>query len=561
MSTFPNKIKVIDDTLLWEDTLEQSFFQACQWLELCGKNGIIQNPEKFIFGADTVEFSGFEVSLDNVRPCKKTLQAIMDFPTPKNTTNICSWFGLINQVSYTFSMTDRMQPFRDLLKPKTMFYWDDHLQALFEESKLTIVNEIRNGIQIFDKSKATCLATDWSKNGLGFWLFQKHCQCQNTKPFCCKTGWKVVLVGSRFTHAAESRYAPIEGEALTVAYALDKASHFVLGCENLIVAVDHKPLLGLFGNRSLENIPNNRLRNIKEKTLRYRFTMRHIPGGKNLASDSISRHPTGCQQPNKTHLPDDIASVELHHPTIPAYQIFSTNNDVTQLMDHDMEDGLRLEAIATVDSIAAVTWDAVQEATNSDNDMMTLMEFIESGFPTDSQDLPSAIQVYHQFRDQLSTVDGVVLYKDRIVIPPSLRGIILKALHSAHQGVTSMTARAESSVFWPGITPAIHNTRSRCNHCNRIAPSQPNAPPTPLVYQEYPFQFVCSDFFHYKGHYYLVSVDRYSNWPIVEKVSEGVSSLRCTFVTYGIPDELSSDGGPEFTSAVTTRFLANFEFE
>ena len=58
-----------------------------------------------------------------------------------------------------------------------------------------------------------------------------------------------------------------------------------------------------------------------------------------------------------------------------------------------MEDGLRLAAIATVDSIAAVTWDAVQEATNSDNDMMTLMEFIESGFPTHSQDLPSAIQV------------------------------------------------------------------------------------------------------------------------------------------------------------------------
>ena len=226
--------------------------------------------------------------------------AIMDFPTPKNTTDVRSWFGLINQISYTFSKTDMMQPFHDLLKPKTMFHWDDRLQALFEESKLTIVNEIRNGIQIFDKSKATCLAADWSKNGLGFWLFQKHCQCQNTKPFCCKTGWKVVLVGSRFTHAAESRYAPIEGEALTVAYALDKARHFVLGCENLIVAVDHKPLLGLFGNRSLKNIPNNRLRNIKEKTLRYRFTMRHIPGGKNLASDSISRHPTGCQQPNKT---------------------------------------------------------------------------------------------------------------------------------------------------------------------------------------------------------------------------------------------------------------------
>ena len=74
------------------------------------------------------------------------------------------------------------------------------------------------------------------------------------EPFCCRTGWKITLVGSRFTHAAESRYAPVEGEALAVADALDKARFFVLGCSNLIIAVDHKPLLKVFGDRSLEEI-------------------------------------------------------------------------------------------------------------------------------------------------------------------------------------------------------------------------------------------------------------------------------------------------------------------
>lgn len=80
-------------------------------------------------------------------------------------------------------------------------------------------------------------------------------------------------MGSRFTHAAESRYAPIEGEALAVADALDKARHFVLGCKDLTIAVDHRPLLKIFGDRSLDNINNTRLRNLKEKTLRYRFKM------------------------------------------------------------------------------------------------------------------------------------------------------------------------------------------------------------------------------------------------------------------------------------------------
>ena len=152
------------------------------------------------------------------------------------------------------------------------------MNALFEESKTVIVSSIQEGVEIFDKSRPTCLATDWSKNGLGYWLLQKHCQCPSSSPFCCKTGWRITLVGSRFTSGAESRYAPIEGEALAVVDALDKARHFVLGCSNLIIAVDHKPLLKVFSNRSLDDIPKPRLRNLKEKSLRYRFRLVHVPG-------------------------------------------------------------------------------------------------------------------------------------------------------------------------------------------------------------------------------------------------------------------------------------------
>ena len=262
VSNFHNQIKVIDDALLWSDTLEGCFFRTCEWLDICGKNGIIQNPSKFVFGSDTVEFSGFEINPTNVRPSPNMMKATADFQTPKNITDIRSWFGLVNQVTYAFSMTDKMAPFRELFKPTSTFYWDDELDRLFASSKHKIIEEIALGVRIFDKSKLTCIATDWSKTGIGFWLFQKHCECSGMTLFCCHEGWKVVLVGSRFTHPAESRYAPVEGEALAVADALDKARHFVLGCQDLVVAVDHKPLLGLFTNRSLENIPNNRLRNL-----------------------------------------------------------------------------------------------------------------------------------------------------------------------------------------------------------------------------------------------------------------------------------------------------------
>ena len=309
VSDVPDKTKCIDDTLLWATDLEASFHQATKWLDLCGRSGITLNPEKFIFGADTVEFAGFEVTRESVRPSQKYLCAIGSFPTPQNITDIRSWFGLINQVAYTFSMTERMSPFRSLLKPDTPFQWDDTLHKLFEESKTVILDEICKGVKTFDKTKPTCLVTDWSKDGIGFWLLQKHCHCQTTpasKPFCCHTSWQIVLVGSCFTHSAESRYRPIEGEALAVADALDRTRYFVLGCKDLTVVVDHKPLLGILGNRSLGAISNPRLRNLKEKTLRYQLKMMYIPGAKNKASDCMSRRPSGTHDPERPYLEDDV---------------------------------------------------------------------------------------------------------------------------------------------------------------------------------------------------------------------------------------------------------------
>ena len=74
--------KCIDDTLMWSDDLKESFFQAVKWLDICGNNGIILNPEKFQFGKSTVEFAGFEITPTTVRPCARYLEAIQHFITP-----------------------------------------------------------------------------------------------------------------------------------------------------------------------------------------------------------------------------------------------------------------------------------------------------------------------------------------------------------------------------------------------------------------------------------------------------------------------------------------------
>ena len=78
--------------VLWEDNLEKCFYQACNYLEVCGNNGITLNPDKFHFAEESIEFAGFVIMKDAIHPSDKHLEAIRDFPTPANITDIRSWF-------------------------------------------------------------------------------------------------------------------------------------------------------------------------------------------------------------------------------------------------------------------------------------------------------------------------------------------------------------------------------------------------------------------------------------------------------------------------------------
>ena len=85
-------------------------------------------------------------------------------------------------------------------------------------------------------------------------------------------------------------------------------------------------------------------------------------------------------------------------------------------------------------------------------------------------------------------------------------------------------------------------------------------PPNNISPPDYPFQTVYSqhadsDYFTFNSKAYIVIKDRYSNWPMVfrsESGAEGlVRFLRETCVTFGIPEELTSDGEPQFKAGKT----------
>ena len=199
--------------------------------------------------------------------------------------------------------------------------------------------------------------------------------------------------------------------------------------------------------------------------------------------------------------------------------------------------------------------------------------------------MPAELLPYWPVRDSLFVVDDVILMRDRIVlprtlrndalqtdipgydrivIPSSLRGEIVNSLHAAHQGVTGMNERAKAGVYWPGITTDIIKMRQSCGSCNRNMPSQPRTPPFAAHIPTTPFEALACDYFHYIGQYYLVAADRLSGWVEVSHVKIGTNNagsqglctaLRRLMVTFGVPVEISSDGGPEFISGETQAFF------
>jgi hypothetical protein len=66
--------------LEWSDNLEKAFFRICAILPHCNQNGMGFSPEKFKFAKETVEFAGFKITMEVIKPTDKYVEAIMNFP-------------------------------------------------------------------------------------------------------------------------------------------------------------------------------------------------------------------------------------------------------------------------------------------------------------------------------------------------------------------------------------------------------------------------------------------------------------------------------------------------
>ena len=295
---------------------------------------------------------------------------------------------------------------------------------------------------------------------------------------------------------------------------------FTLGCRDLTVVTDHKPLTRILNDRSLDTISNPRVFKFKERTLPFHYRIMHVPGGSNAmkTADAMSRHP--APDSNTTDNVDEYA---------------------------------KAFAASQGDAIESVTWEAVNRAAAVDEECLSLVQLVLDSFPDTKSSLPPHLQRYWGMREELYVVENVLFKGRKMLIPKRLRPQVLDGLHAANQGTTGMLANARDRFFWPGLDAAIHQLRLQCRQCNESAPSQAAEPQIITPPPEYPFQPSVSDFCDIEGHNFLIYADRFSGWVEVERLaSNSFRNVEKTFLrwfaTFGVPEEISTDGGPPFNS-------------
>ena len=83
--------------------------------------------------------------------------------------------------------------------------------------------------------------------------------------------------------------------------------------------------------------------------------------------------------------------------------------------------------------------------------------------------------------------------------------------------------------------------------------------------RDQPWQKVAADLFELKGHPYLLVIDYFSRYLEVAKLSSTTSpdvtaQLQSMLARHGIPEQLISDNGPQFSSTSFAKFVEDYGF-
>ncbi|KAJ8708636.1 hypothetical protein PYW08_010019 [Mythimna loreyi] len=295
----------VDDLLVYSNNEEEHQRHLHQVLERLNNYGVTLNIDKCEFGTNKIQFLGYEVTQEGIKPTQDRIQAIVNYPKPNTIQELRRFLGMIN---FYRSCLPHQAEHQNLLNKylhnskkndKSPIPWTPEAEKAFEHCRQSILKATTLTHPI--PNAPLCLFTDASDTSIGAVLQQK-----------VDNIWKPLAFYSKTMSDTQRRYSVYDRELLAMYTAVQHLRRLIEG-NDLTIYTDHKPL-----TYALSRPPSSSDTPRRERQLHYisQFctNIKYINGHMNSAADALSR----------------IEEVELQNSTI-------DYNQLVQEYDNDSE--------------------------------------------------------------------------------------------------------------------------------------------------------------------------------------------------------------------------------
>lgn len=501
----PHVVVYIDDILITGKDEEEHLHILRQVLERLREHGIRLKHVKCRLMRPSVDYLGYRIDKHGLHAMPDKVAAISEAPTPQNVKELRAFLGLVNYGKFLRDLSTLNQPLNRLLGQGVP--WCSNAQA-FEQLKVRLASiEV---LAHYDPELPVKLDCDASAYGLGAVL--SHVYSDGSE--------RPIAYSSRTLSNPERNYAQIKKEELSLIWSVIS----ILYGRPFTLVTDHKPLLAILGShKGLPSLAAARLLRWAVFLLGYNYVLKFRGTNQHCNADGFSRLPMTT--------PQDIAD---------KFEAATTAFNIHQV------------------KALPVTPKELAAATIADPELSQVMRYCQNGWPSN---VPTTLQPYRQKQEEIGKEANCLFRGTQVIVLAKLRPQVLAELHNGHPGIVRMKGLARSRIWWPGLAKQVEQTVQGCGACQSHQNTPTPAPLHPWPWPKSPWARIHVDFAEpVKGVMFFVILDSHSKWIEVEAMSsttteKTIDVLRALFARYGLPKELVSDNGPQFTAAAFTEFM------